>query len=68
MKAYSIETIMDKFYNLSNKKKVDILDTALSMMHGYNGYSCDHQIAKAMGYYTESNDEGEWFKLTTQSV
>lgn len=42
------EQIMDKYYNLSNKKKVEILESALVKMQQYNGRGCDDCICLSM--------------------
>ena len=44
------EEIEDKFYKLSNKKKVDILENALANMQAANWQSRMRCIALAMGY------------------
>lgn len=60
-KKIYLEEIMDKFYDLSNSKKVDILMNALGIMSSYNGQSEKQVIAKAMGYEYDSDEA--WIKV-----
>lgn len=51
--------ILSIFDSLSNKKKVEILLTALSYMQRYNGRSINDCIILSMGY---EEQDGLWIK------
>lgn len=44
----SSEEIMEAYYDLPNKQKVEVLDSAISYMQQYNGRSVDSCIVLGM--------------------
>ncbi len=55
-KYYTSEHISKEFGTLSDKKKINVLYSALDYMQQYNGRSVFYCIALALGY---ENTEGE---------
>lgn len=62
MKFYDENHISVQFENLSNKKKVEILLSALSEMQMYNGRSVIRCIGIAMGYSNTEGSSNTYFK------
>lgn len=62
-KYYYQYELMEKFNNLSDKRKVPILLDALSRMSGCNSYSEERRICEAMGYCNENGGEDKYLKL-----
>jgi hypothetical protein len=57
------EEIEGKFYNLSNRKKVDILENALANMQAANWQSRIRCIALAMGYENKLGGNADYVKI-----
>jgi hypothetical protein len=59
---YTLNEIMDKYYEMKDSQKVQVLSNALSEMGSYNGRSNNYCIAMGMGYEYNNDDVGSWRK------
>lgn len=62
---YTLTEIMEKYYELKDLQKVQVLSNALSEMGSYNGRSNNYCIAMGMGYEYNNDDVGSWSKKSS---
>lgn len=62
MKTKTSSEVLKEYVNLSNAKKVSVLNDAIDYMQQYNGRTKFLCVAMAMGYEQDSNNENNYIK------
>jgi hypothetical protein len=62
MKTKTSSEVLKEYVNLSNAKKVSVLNDAIDYMQQYNGRTKFLCVAMAMGYEQDSNNDNNYIK------